>query len=369
MANALGAQPRSPSGKTPAAAEAVRMARELSYKSAGVDIDLKERLVPMLRRLARRTLGPEVLGGIGGFGAMVALDRARAMRSPVLVSGTDGVGTKLKIAFMTGRHDTVGIDCVAMCVNDIVCHAARPLFFLDYIATGKLESAVALALVKGVARGCKLAGMSLVGGETAQMPGFYRPGEYDIAGFAVGLAERARIPRPERIRSGDVLVGLGSSGLHSNGFSLVRRVLLERARLKLNSRVAEFGCTLADELLRPTKIYAKVAMTVLERFPIRGLANITGGGIVENLPRVLPRGIEAIVRRGSWPVPPIFDLIARLGRIGRAEMDRTFNNGLGMIAVVPGSKADAVVALLRRLRTPAYLVGEVRRGKRGATFL
>src|ERR1700677_1806926 len=226
------------------------MARGASYKSAGVDIDLKERLVPMLRRLARPTLGPQVLGGIGGFGAMVGLDDARAMRSPVLVAGTDGVGTKLKIAFLTGRHDTVGIDCVAMCVNDIVCHAARPMFFLDYIATGKLRSA--LALVKGVARGCKLAGMSLVGGETAQMPGFYRPGEYDLAGFAVGLAERATIPRPERIRPGDALVGLASSGLHSNGFSLVRRVLLERARLKISSRVAELSCTLGDELLRPT---------------------------------------------------------------------------------------------------------------------
>ena len=346
-----------------------QMARGLSYKSAGVDIDLKERLVPMLRRLARPTLGPHVLGGIGGFGAMVGLDGARAMRSPVLVAGTDGVGTKLKIAFLTGRHDTVGIDCVAMCVNDIVCHAARPLFFLDYIATGKLKSAVALALVKGVARGCKLAGMSLVGGETAQMPGFYRPGEYDIAGFAVGLAERDAIPRPERIRPGDVLIGLASSGLHSNGFSLVRRVLLERAGLKLNARVAELGCTLADELLRPTKIYAKVAATLFERFPIRGLANITGGGIVENLPRVLPKGIEAVVRRGSWPVPPIFDLIARLGRIDAAEMDRTFNNGLGMIAVVPPRHADAVVAHLRRLRTPSYLIGELRRGRRGAVLL
>jgi phosphoribosylformylglycinamidine cyclo-ligase len=273
---------------------------------------------------------------------------------------------------MTGRHDTVGIDCVAMCVNDIVCHAARPLFFLDYIATGKLKSAVALALVKGVARGCKLSGMSLVGGETAQMPGFYRPGEYDLAGFAVGLAERTAIPRPERIRPGDVLIGLASSGLHSNGFSLVRRVLLERGRLKINSRVAELGCTLADELLRPTKIYAKAALTLFERFPIRGLANITGGGIIENLPRVLPAGIEAVVQRGSWPVPPIFDLIARIGRIGQAEMDRTFNNGLGMIAVVPPSQADAVVAHLRRLRTPAYLVGQVRkvgRGKRGAVLL
>ena len=341
------------------------MARGVSYKDAGVDIDLKERLVPMLRRLARPTLGREVMGGIGGFGALIGLNGARAMRSPVLVAGTDGVGTKLKIAFMTGRHDTVGIDCVAMCVNDIVCHAARPLFFLDYIATGRLRSAVALALVKGVARGCRLAGMSLVGGETAQMPGFYRTGEYDIAGFAVGVAERERIPRPERIRAGDALVGLASSGLHSNGFSLVRRVLLERARLRLGARVAELGCTLADELLRPTRIYARAACALFEKFPIRGLANITGGGIVENLPRVLPNGLAATVRRGSWPVPPIFDLIERSGRVSRVEMDRTFNNGLGMIGVVPPAEADAVIAQLRRMRTPAYLVGEVTRACRG----
>ncbi len=342
------------------------MARGLSYKDAGVDIALKERLVPMLRRLARPTLGREVMGGIGGFGALVGLNGARAMRSPVLVAGTDGVGTKLKIAFMTGRHDTVGIDCVAMCVNDIVCHAARPLFFLDYIATGRLRTAVALALVKGVARGCRLADMSLVGGETAQMPGFYRPGEYDIAGFAVGVAERGRIPRPERIRAGDALVGLASSGLHSNGYSLARRVLIERARLRLDARVAELGCTLADELLRPTRIYARAAGALFAKFPIRGLANITGGGIVENLPRVLPDGLAATVRRGSWPVPPIFDLIERSGRVGRGEMDRTFNNGLGMIAVVPPAVADAVVAQLRRMRTPAHLVGEVTRAGRGA---
>ncbi|HLK85991.1 MAG TPA: phosphoribosylformylglycinamidine cyclo-ligase [Candidatus Binataceae bacterium] len=345
------------------------MARGVSYKDAGVDIDLKERLVPMLRRLARPTLGREVIGGIGGFGALVGLNRARAMRSPVLVAGTDGVGTKLKIAFMTGRHDTVGIDCVAMCVNDIVCHAARPLFFLDYIATGRLKRAVALALVKGVAQGCRLARMSLVGGETAQMPGFYRPGEYDIAGFAVGVAERGRIPRPKRIRAGDALVGLAASGLHSNGYSLVRRVLLERARLRLDARVAELGCTLADELLRPTRIYARATSALFEKFPIRGLANITGGGIVENLPRVLPDGLAATIRRGSWPVPPIFNLIERSGKVSRSEMDRTFNNGLGMIAVVPPAVADAVVAQLRRMRTPAWPVGEVTRAGRGARRL
>ena len=223
------------------------MKRKLTYKGAGVDIDLKQRLIPQFRRLAQSTLGHEVIEGIGGFGAMVALNGVRRMRSPVLVSGTDSVGTKLNIAFATGQHDTVGIDCVAMCVNDIICHAAKPLFFLDYIGTGKLDARIAAEIVKGVARGCALAGASLVGGETAQLPGLYGPGEYDLVGFAVGVAERARIPSPARMRAGDALVGLASSGLHSNGFSLARKVLLERAKLKLGARVPELGCTLAEE--------------------------------------------------------------------------------------------------------------------------
>src|SRR5271155_2085420 len=343
------------------------MARGLSYKSAGVDIDLKERLVPMLRRLARPTLGPHGLGGIGGFGAMGALDRARAMRSPGLVAGTDGVGTKLKIAFLTERHDTVGIDCVAMCVNDIVCHAARPLFFLDYIGSGKLEKKIALDIVKGVARGCDQAGMSLVGGETAQLSGLYKPGEYDLAGFAVGIVERARIPEPSSVRAGDVLVGIASSGLHSNGFSLVRRVV-KRAKLKLSAHIGELGCTLGEELLRPTIIYAKVVGELFGRFKISGLANITGGGVLENLPRVMPSDSRAIVERGSWPTPPIFGLIQRLGKISRVEMDRTFNNGLGMVAIVPAREADRVVAQLRRCQHAAYVVGEVTRGKRGVSI-
>jgi phosphoribosylformylglycinamidine cyclo-ligase len=345
------------------------MVRRLTYKAAGVDVGLKERLVPIFRRLARPTVGRHILAGIGGFGALVGLNGAKRMRSPVLVAGTDGVGTKLKIAFATGRHDTVGIDCVAMCVNDIVCHAARPLFFLDYIATGKLEERVALDLVKGLARGCAQAGLSLVGGETAQMPGMYRPGEYDLAGFAVGLAERHRIPSPKRMHAGDALIGLASNGLHSNGFSLARKVLLERAKLKLGSRIAECGCTLADEMLRPTRIYAEIAGELFKRFQIRGLANITGGGVPENLPRVMPDGLRAVIRRGTWPVPPVFSLIARLGKVTEAEMARTFNNGLGMIAVVPSGEANRVIAYLRRSRQPAYLVGELCRGRCGVSFV
>jgi phosphoribosylformylglycinamidine cyclo-ligase len=345
------------------------MASRLTYKSAGVDIDLKERLIPLFRKLAQPTVGAHVLEGIGGFGALVGLNGVAKMRAPVLVAGTDGVGTKLKIAFATGRHDTIGIDCVAMCVNDIVCHNARPLFFLDYIGCGKLNQRLALAIVEGIARGCEQAGMSLVGGETAQMPGMYKPGEYDLAGFAVGIADRASIPKPQRMRAGDVLIGLASNGLHSNGYALARKVLLERAKLKLNACMAELGCTLADEMMRPTRIYAKTAVGLFRQFQIRGLANITVGGVIENLPRILPTGLCATIRRGGWPVPPIFEMIARVGKIDPAEMDRTFNNGLGMVAVARPDEADSVITWLRRRRQLAYLIGDLKRGERGVSFV
>jgi phosphoribosylformylglycinamidine cyclo-ligase len=341
----------------------------MTYKSAGVDIALKQALVPLFRSIAGKTTGASVIGGVGGFGALVAVNGAtRGMRHPVLVSGTDSVGTKLKIAFATGRHDTVGIDCVAMCVNDIICHGARPLFFLDYLGVGKLHRRTVLEVVKGVARGCALAGASLVGGETCQAGDLYHPGEYDLAGFAVGVVERSRIPDPRAIRPGDVLVGIGSSGLHSNGFSLARKVLLERARLKLGARIPELGCTLADELLRPTLIYADVAGELFERFNLRGLANITGGGIPENLPRVMPKGLRAVLDRSSWTQPPIFGLIQRLGNVSRHEMDRTFNNGLGMVAIVSANDAEPVVEHLRCRKRAAWIVGEVRRGRREAVI-
>jgi phosphoribosylformylglycinamidine cyclo-ligase len=344
------------------------MAARLTYKSAGVDIDLKERLIPLFGRLAAPTKGAHVLEGIGGFGAIIGLNGAAKMRTPVLVAGTDGVGTKLKIAFATGRHDTIGIDCVAMCVNDIVCHNARPLFFLDYIGCGQLEEGLALAIVRGIAKGCTQAGMALVGGETAQMPGLYQPGEYDLAGFAVGLAERSRIPSPGKMRAGDVIIGLAASGLHSNGFSLARKVLIDRAKLKLSVRIEELGCPLGEELLRPTRIYAKTVMGLFERFAIKGLANITGGGVIENLPRVMPSNLHAIIRRGTWTVPPIFNLIARLGKIEQAEMDRTFNDGLGMVAIAPATQADAIVKHLRARRQRAFIIGELSRGARGVTI-
>ncbi len=341
---------------------------QLTYKAAGVDIDLKERLVPLFRELTRRTLSRSVLGGVGGFGAIIALNGAAGMREPVLVAGTDGVGTKLKIAFATGRHDTIGIDCVAMCVNDIICHNARPLFLLDYIGCGKLDARVATAIVEGLAEGCKLAGASLVGGETAQMPGLYQRGEYDLAGFAVGIADHEQLPKPRSLRVGDVLIALASSGLHSNGFSLVRKVLLERAKLKLNRRVPELACTLADELLRPTTIYAKLAAELFDSGVLKGLANITGGGLPENLPRILPAGLRARVRRGSWPIPPIFDLIAKLGKLPQAEMDRTFNNGIGMVAIAAPDNVDEALRLLKRRRQPAAIIGELVRGPKGVDF-
>jgi phosphoribosylformylglycinamidine cyclo-ligase len=343
------------------------MAPGMTYKEAGVDIALKQSLIPLFGSIAKGTSGAHVIGGVGGFGALVGLNGARKMRAPVLVAGTDSVGTKLMIAFQTGRHDTVGIDCVAMCVNDIICHAARPMFFLDYIGSGKLEKKIALALVKGVARGCDQAGMSLVGGETAQLSGLYKPGEYDLAGFAVGIVERARIPEPSSVRPGDVLIGLASSGLHSNGFSLVRRVI-QRAKLKLGAHMDELGCTLGEELLRPTIIYAKVVVDLFERLKINGLANITGGGVLENVPRVMPGDTRAVFERGSWPTPPIFDVIQRAGKISRLEMDRTFNNGLGMVAIAPAREADRIIDHLRRRNHAAYVVGEVRRGKRGVSI-
>ena len=338
-----------------------------TYKDAGVDIDLKEQLIPMFRRLASRTMGANVIAGVGGFGALVGLD-GLGLHEPVLVAGTDSVGTKLKVAVLARRHDTIGIDCVAMCVNDIICSAARPLFFLDYIGIGKLNKQMALDLVKGVAEGCAQAGASLVGGETAQLPGLYGDGEYDLVGFAVGIVERAHIPDPRNLRAGDVLVGLASTGLHSNGYSLARQVLIERAGLKLSRRIPELGCTLTDEMLRPTRIYAKVALELFRKCGLKALANITGGGVLENLPRVLPTSLSAHLERGSWPVPPIFELIARLGEVSRTEMDRTFNNGLGMIGVFAPQDVERAITHLRRNRQQAYVVGELRKGTRGVSI-
>jgi len=341
---------------------------KMSYKRAGVDITAADRLVKAIRGIARPTRRPGLLSGVGGFSALFDLSRKK-YRRPVLVSSTDGVGTKLKIGFMTGVHHTVGIDLVAMGVNDVLTQGAEPLFFLDYFATGKLKPKIALQVIRGIANGCRRAGCTLIGGETAEMPSFYPDGEYDLAGFAVGVVERQKIPRPASIAKGDCLIGLPSSGLHSNGFSLARRVLLDVKGLKLDDRIAELGRTLGEELLEPTIIYAKVLGALLRSHPIKGIAHITGGGIPGNLPRVLPSGKRAWIARDSWPRPAIFDLIQRLGNLSQSEMDQTFNNGLGMILIVGKGQVNGVGRSLSRLKQPYYVIGEIKNGGKGVSLL
>jgi phosphoribosylformylglycinamidine cyclo-ligase len=343
--------------------------RALTYAAAGVDIAAGDRLVARIGKLARATRRPEILAGVGGFAALARLPRG--YREPLLVTSTDGVGTKLRIAFLLDRHDTVGIDLVAMSVNDLLTIGAEPLLFLDYFATGRLDVERGTDLVRGIARGCRLAGCSLVGGETAEMPSFYARGDYDVAGFAVGVVERRRIIDGRGIRPGDALIGLPSTGLHSNGFSLARRVLLERGHLRLDQAPPGLRVRLGDELLRPTRIYVRPVLDLLKAVPagaVRGMAHITGGGLPGNLPRVLPSGCRAVVRRRSWRTPAIFDLIERLGRVSRAEMDRTFNNGVGFVLVVAAARAEQVLAHLRRRRTGAFVLGTIERGERGLRF-
>lgn len=340
------------------------MAPGLTYEQAGVSIAAGEELVRRIGPIAGRTRIPGVVAGVGGFSALFDL-RSRGYRHPLLVSSTDGVGTKLKIAFTTGVHDTVGIDLVAMSVNDILTQGAEPLFFLDYFACGKLDVGVAEAVVRGIAAGCRQAGCALIGGETAEHPGDFADGEYDLAGFVVGVVEKKRMIDPARILPGDLLIGLPSSGLHSNGYSLARKVLLEKGRLRIDQRIPELGRVLGDELLEPTRIYAKAARRLFGKFVIKGAAHITGGGIIGNLPRILPKGRRAVVERGAWPVPPVFDLIQKIGDIDRVEMDRTFNNGLGFSLVVGRKFADSVRRTLGRIGERSFVVGEIRRGARG----
>jgi len=336
-----------------------------TYRDAGVDIDEGDRLVDLIKPLARPTLRPEVLAGIGGFGGLFALDTTK-YRNPVLVSGTDGVGTKLKLAFLTGRHDTVGIDLVAMSVNDVAVTGAEPLFFLDYYATGRLRAEEAAQVVKGIAEGCRQAGCALIGGETAELPGFYADGEYDLAGFAVGVVERDRILDGRGVVPGDALVGVASSGLHSNGYSLARKVLLERRAL--SDRPAELaGRTLGEALLEPTRIYARDLLALLEEVPLKAAAHITGGGLPGNVPRNLPDGTRAVIRGGTWDVPAIFGLIEREGAVPRDEMYRTFNMGLGLVLVLPLASAEAARAVLARRGLASWVVGAVEVGTGEAT--
>jgi len=331
----------------------------LSYRDAGVDIDEGDRLVDLIKPLARPTLRPEVLAGIGGFGGLFALD-AKRYREPVLVSGTDGVGTKLRVAFDADRHDTVGIDLVAMCVNDVAVVGAEPLFFLDYYATGRLSADRAAQVVKGIAEGCRQAGCALIGGETAELPGFYATGEYDLAGFAVGVVERSRIVDGRAVAPGDVVVGVASTGLHSNGFSLARKIL---ERHPLDRRLdALDGRTLADALLTPTRIYAKDVLALLDAVPVHAFAHVTGGGLPGNVPRNLPGGTRAVLEERSWDRPAIFDLLQRELDVPWDEMYRTFNMGLGLVAVVaPGDEKAAHAALSAR-GLASWTVGAIERG-------
>jgi len=334
-----------------------------NYKDAGVDIEAGYESVRLMKNFVGKTYRPEVLTGIGGFGALFSLD-VKKWRDPVLVSGTDGVGTKLKIAFMLDKHDTVGIDCVAMCVNDIICSGAEPLFFLDYIAMGKNIPQKTADIVKGVADGCLMAGCSLIGGETAEMPGFYQEDEYDLAGFAVGVVDRQNIIDGSKIKKGDKLIGLASSGLHSNGFSLVRHIFRLNEE-KLMQFYTVLNTTLGEELLRPTKIYVKPVLDLISRFEIKGISNITGGGFIENVPRMLPAGVKAVIHKGSWPVLPIFKLIEGTGNVGEKDMYNTFNMGIGMVLAVNSHQAEDIVSYLVSNGCEAYIIGEVTEGETG----
>ena len=330
----------------------------LTYAAAGVDIEAGERAVALMKDALRATHGPEVLTGLSDFGGMYALDPT--LREPVLVSSTDGVGTKLKIAFALDKHDTVGQDLVGMCVDDVVVQGARPLFMLDYLAVGKLRPEVAADIVRGIAEACRQIPCALIGGETAELPGFYAEGEYDMAGFAVGVVERDRLIDGSQVRAGDVVLGLGASGLHSNGYSLARAVLLESAGLRLDQHLEDLGRTLGEELLEPTRVYAGPLgrLFTLDLYP-HALAHITGGGIPGNLCRVIPDGLQARVRAGSWPILPVFPLIQRLGQVAEAEMYRTFNMGLGMMAVVAPDEAESLQRRLEREGEQVYIVGEI----------
>lgn len=335
-----------------------QQSRSDSYAAAGVDITAGYKAVELMKTHIAKTMTAGALSDIGGFGGLFELDLA-GITHPVLVSGTDGVGTKLKLAFLMDQHDTVGIDCVAMCVNDVVCQGAMPMFFLDYLATGNLKPDMAATIVRGVAEGCLQAGCALIGGETAEMPGFYPEGEYDLAGFCVGMVDRAQVINGSNIRKGDTLIGLASTGVHSNGFSLVRRLLIND-KTDLSAPVEELGgCSLADELLRPTRIYVRTVKELISRFTIKGIAHITGGGFIENIPRILPDGLTARIDRGSWPVQPIFKMMQRISGMKDEQIYNTFNMGIGMVMAVDSEEADAVVCAANSLGENAFVIGEV----------
>lgn len=334
----------------------------ITYKKAGVDIDEADKFVNMISPIVKRTFRKEVLTEIGLFAGLFKFD-VKKYKEPVLVSGTDGVGTKLKIAFEADKHDTVGIDLVAMCVNDILTVGAEPLFFLDYFATGKLNAAKATEVIKGIVQGCKEAGCALIGGETAELPGFYKKDEYDLAGFAVGVVDKDEIINGSEIKEGDAIIGAASSGLHSNGFSLVRKVLFDMGKFKLEQYISELGCSLVEELLKPTQIYVSAYFALKDRIKIKGMAHITGGGIPGNLSRIFPPNITAIINKNSWEIHPVFKLIQNIGKISNAEMFKVFNMGIGYIFIVENDQIKEALNLLYRKGYRAYLIGEIIKSK------
>jgi phosphoribosylformylglycinamidine cyclo-ligase len=354
------------------------MTQQLDYKAAGLDLDVYEDTIDRIGRLVKKTHGPGVLGGFGGFASLFALDVNRWLfsggyRKPVLVTCTDGVGTKLKIAAVMQKFDTVGIDLVAMSVNDCLCCGAQPLVFLDYLAMPKDDPPLAEQLVKGMVDGCQMAGCSLTGGETAILPDFYAPGDFDMAGFAVGVVERDDAIDGTHIQPGDVVLGLASTGLHSNGYSLARKIVFDHAGLNVNEQVPEFGKTVGEELLTPTRIYVEAVQGVLKHYPVkkkvvRGMAHITGGGIVDNVPRILPPNRRAFIRRGSWPMLPVFEWLQRLGNVAQPEMDRVFNCGIGYTMIVSPFYAESIRERLTKEGVPTFAIGEVREGEAGVEW-
>jgi phosphoribosylformylglycinamidine cyclo-ligase len=342
--------------------------KEISYKDAGVDIEAADRAKARIRKLVRQTFGSEVLSEIGSFGSLFQLNLA-GFKAPVLVSSTDGVGTKLKVAFLTGNHRTVGIDLVNHCVNDILVQGARPLFFMDYLAMGKMKPGVVEHIIEGLAKACKEVDCALIGGETAEMPDFYAPGEYDLAGFIVGIVEKAQIINGSAIKPGDVLLGLASSGLHTNGYSLARKLLFQIKGWTIDTHVDELGRTVGEELLETHRCYWSGLKDLLPDKIIKGLAHITGGGFTGNLPRILPQSCQARIKLGSWPILPIFKLLQKIGNISQKEMYRTFNMGLGMIAVVSPLHKEELIKNISSKGIESYLIGDIVKGERGVVFL
>jgi len=347
------------------------MDRKITYKDAGVDINKADEFVRELKTIVKPTLRPEVLSSIGGFGSLFALNTQK-YSNPVIVSSTDGVGTKLRVAFMLNKHDTIGIDLVAMCVNDIVVLGAEPLFLLDYISMGKIDQGILKDILQGIVAGCREACCSLVGGETAEMPSFYKEGEYDIAGFVVGVVDNDKVIDGSSVTVGDKIIGIASSGIHSNGLSLARKVIFENMAMMPDDYHKDLGCTVGEELLRPTRIYVKTVLNLIRDFQIHGIAHITGGGLIDNIARILPRECMATIHLGCWDVPPIFRLIRSRVAIDDEEMFRTFNNGIGMVLIVARSDEEEVLLRLKALDEKAYVIGDIQskdgRRKKTVTF-